>query len=359
VLAPSGVGCAPLTACEQALARGEREMRLGDQRVPLAQLLGRGAQQQQQPLAPAVRAQVAELQLLRALGAELLQLGDSSTTSKAFLSALDASLDALLGGSYDTGLWWSAKLTKVAAVVQSDGEETFVRLEQRAAASPTASRACELLVALGKVYERSHLLLAAAELPDLGTLDAVCDFLLVQTFPGLVASVVRLASDHALRQLPKLAHIFQAADSVAAELAALAVEPEPESEQHDGPVIEPEPQPEGVHIAPEEGVPPAAAAAGAATMTTLEDYLGGAVFEALRAELCALGVDEVSHFCACIESPCLRQCVHGAPIGGGARRARGQRGRCTRCQAQAGQGPNLPSQGGNRGAAVSDRRQCP
>jgi hypothetical protein len=25
----------------------------------------------------------------------------------------------------------------------------------------------------------------------------------------------------------------------------------------------------------------------------------------------------VSHFCACIGSPCLRQCVHGAPIGGG------------------------------------------
>jgi hypothetical protein len=24
----------------------------------------------------------------------------------------------------------------------------------------------------------------------------------------------------------------------------------------------------------------------------------------------------VSHFCACIGSPCLRQCVHGAPIGG-------------------------------------------
>ena len=24
---------------------------------------------------------------------------------------------------------------------------------------------------------------------------------------------------------------------------------------------------------------------------------------------------EVSHFCACIVSPCLRQCVHGAPIG--------------------------------------------
>lgn len=23
----------------------------------------------------------------------------------------------------------------------------------------------------------------------------------------------------------------------------------------------------------------------------------------------------VSHFCACIGSPCLRQCVHGAPIG--------------------------------------------
>jgi hypothetical protein len=53
----------------------------------------------------------------------------------------------------------------------------------------------------------------------------------------------------------KLAHIFQAADFVAAELAALAVEPELESAQHD------EPQPEGVAMmAPEEGVPPAAGA---------------------------------------------------------------------------------------------------
>eukprot|EP01047_Picozoa_sp_COSAG01_P019008 COSAG01_NODE_1043_length_11954_cov_9.077014_14_plen_261_part_00 len=45
----------------------------------------------------------------------------------------------------------------------------------------------------------------------------------------------------------------------------------------------------------------------------------------------------VSHFCACIGSPCLRQCVHGAPIGGalrlhaagarhGAHRARGDGG---------------------------------
>jgi hypothetical protein len=25
----------------------------------------------------------------------------------------------------------------------------------------------------------------------------------------------------------------------------------------------------------------------------------------------------VSHSCACTESPCLRHCVHGAPIGGG------------------------------------------
>jgi hypothetical protein len=25
----------------------------------------------------------------------------------------------------------------------------------------------------------------------------------------------------------------------------------------------------------------------------------------------------VSHSCACIGSPCLSQCVHGAPIGGG------------------------------------------
>jgi hypothetical protein len=24
-----------------------------------------------------------------------------------------------------------------------------------------------------------------------------------------------------------------------------------------------------------------------------------------------------SHLCACIGSPCLRQCVHGAPVGGG------------------------------------------
>eukprot|EP01047_Picozoa_sp_COSAG01_P125491 COSAG01_NODE_54542_length_331_cov_1.034483_1_plen_53_part_01 len=27
----------------------------------------------------------------------------------------------------------------------------------------------------------------------------------------------------------------------------------------------------------------------------------------------------VSHLCACIGSPCLRQYVHGAPIGGGGR----------------------------------------
>eukprot|EP01047_Picozoa_sp_COSAG01_P041677 COSAG01_NODE_3590_length_5899_cov_70.093793_5_plen_133_part_00 len=36
----------------------------------------------------------------------------------------------------------------------------------------------------------------------------------------------------------------------------------------------------------------------------------------LAFENCTIGgVDVVSHFCACIGSPCLRQCVHGAPIG--------------------------------------------
>jgi hypothetical protein len=37
----------------------------------------------------------------------------------------------------------------------------------------------------------------------------------------------------------------------------------------------------------------------------------------LRAQLAAREAAAVSHFCACIGSPCLRRCVHGASIGGG------------------------------------------
>jgi hypothetical protein len=45
----------------------------------------------------------------------------------------------------------------------------------------------------------------------------------------------------------------------------------------------------------------------------------------LAAENAALH-EQVSHFCACIGSPCLRQCVHGASIGGAAQQA-ARRGR--------------------------------
>jgi hypothetical protein len=44
----------------------------------------------------------------------------------------------------------------------------------------------------------------------------------------------------------------------------------------------------------------------------------------------------VSPFCACIGSPCLRQCVHGAPIGAAIGRGGGGHGPCPSCSGSAG-----------------------
>jgi hypothetical protein len=65
--------------------------------------------------------------------------------------------------------------------------------------------------------------------------------------------------------------------------------------------------------------------------TTIADFKNGIMTLMVATSVAARGLDvkelclvvnydvpthyEVSHFCACIGSPCLRQCVHGAPIG--------------------------------------------
>jgi hypothetical protein len=70
----------------------------------------------------------------------------------------------------------------------------------------------------------------------------------------------------------------------------------------------------------------AAAAAGGGAGGGGDDVHGGGRWalglpEPLTAAQVGRWYDEVSHSCACIGSPCLSHCVHGASIGGEARRA--------------------------------------
>jgi hypothetical protein len=247
-LAPHGI---PLSACKQALARGESSVSVGDATVALTEVLGSEAEQ---VLAPALEAQVATLQLFRGLAKALPSLADTGAV-KPFLDALDASLDDMLGGTYEDGACWSPRLHKVAAEVL--GDENLVQAEQQAV-SGGHSRACVLLGALGQLYEHSHLLLADEQL-QLSTMDDVCTFLLGR-FPGLADAVCRLALEHNLRGIPALQPVFEHIDATALAAAGGLSEPEPE----------PELAPAAPALRPPEGTPP---------LTMSE------VAEAIRAEL--------------------------------------------------------------------------
>ena len=95
-----------------------------------------------------------------------------------------------------------------------------------------------MLAALGRLYERSHLLLATEDVP-LHSMSDVCTYLL-SPFPWLEASLHKLVEEHGLRDVeaPKLK-------------AALAMIESPQLPAED---FEPEPEPELPTA--EEGVPP-------------------------------------------------------------------------------------------------------
>ena len=91
-----------------------------------------------------------------------------------------------------------------------------------------------MLTALGRLYERSHLITSAH--PELACLRDVCDALL-SPFPDLEACVRRLAAEHGLVDIPKLAPIFALPEGVP---PTHELGPEPKPLDAD---FEPEPEP--------------------------------------------------------------------------------------------------------------------
>eukprot|EP01045_Picozoa_sp_COSAG04_P012313 COSAG04_NODE_824_length_10051_cov_4.830687_2_plen_1826_part_00 len=220
----------PLSECERWRDRGEVGLILdGGASASLVHLLGSAASES--PLEPAVQAQARTLQCFRALAAGVHSIG-ATTKGRRFRAALDAELDAQLGGSFADGHRWRTELQTDAYTPEVLGED-LTQVEEQAASDERQSRAIALLAALGRLYERSHQLLAAEAVP-LGSMADVCGHLL-SPFPRLEASLRKLAEEHGLRDVEKPA--------LKAALAMLDEAPQAIPEGVPPPGFEPEPEP--------------------------------------------------------------------------------------------------------------------
>eukprot|EP01045_Picozoa_sp_COSAG04_P030364 COSAG04_NODE_5253_length_1686_cov_0.974795_1_plen_287_part_10 len=110
---------------------------------------------------PEVQAQVKLLRFFHALSVGIANIA-TTDRGRRFCAALDAELDAQLGGLFADGHRWSAKLQTDGCTPEVLGED-LAQVEEQAAANEHRSRGCELLAVLGRLYERSHLLVAAED----------------------------------------------------------------------------------------------------------------------------------------------------------------------------------------------------
>ena len=182
-------------------------------------------------LEPEAQAQATLLQFLGGLAAGIAAICDTGI-GRDFCTALDAELDAQLGGSFADGHRWSTELQTDACTPEVLGED-LAQVEEQAAANKHRSRGCELLAALGRLYERSHLLVTAEDVP-LESVGDVCEYLL-SPFPWLEASLHKLVEEHGLRDVEKPA--------LKAALALLGETPQVIPEGVPPPGFEPEPEP--------------------------------------------------------------------------------------------------------------------
>ena len=207
--------------------------------IPFAELLS-PAEMAQVSVDPAIRREVSALQFFRGLARGLARVGSSGGCVAAFSAALDGLVDELVGASYADGGRWSARWQLPRGLGPALLGETLAQIEEASAVTTTGppSRGAALLCTLGRLYERSDRLIAAADLPSVRSMRDVCG-LLLGPFPGLEPAVRRLVRDHHLQDIPKLApHLEPAA-------VAEGVPPQPEPE------FAPEPE-----LAPALAVPP-------------------------------------------------------------------------------------------------------
>ena len=154
---------------------------------------------------------------------------------------LDCELDRQLGGTFADGFCWSTRLqegglTTAAAAAGEDLAQT-----EAAAVADGKNRACALLGALGRLYERSHLLLLAGSAEPQSMRGVLA--CLLSPFAWLRPTLLRLAESHGLRDVdaPEIVAAFEVLAAIPESVPPLRgaqFEPEPEPE------LEPEPEPE-------------------------------------------------------------------------------------------------------------------
>ena len=105
------------------------------------------------------------LQFCRAMAVGLTGEFRSTGMCRRLCAELDSELDRQLGGTFADGFCWSTRLQEggLATAAAAAGED--LAQTEAAAVADGRNRACALLGALGRLYERSHLLLLAGPRP--------------------------------------------------------------------------------------------------------------------------------------------------------------------------------------------------
>ena len=221
-----------MTTCRQAVERGEVVTSVGGSEISLASLLG---SEGVSPLDAETQTMATTLQFFRAMAIGLASEFGTTSMCRRFCADLDSELDRQLGGTFAEGCCWSARLQQGSGCSIAAAGEDLAQAEA-AVVVDGKSRACALLGAFGRLYERSHRLLAGSE-----QLSSIHDVLasLLSPFEWVRPTLLQLAETHHLRDVE--------APEVSKAFAVLAAVPEgvpPQLQQPQGEAEEPEPEPE-------------------------------------------------------------------------------------------------------------------
>ena len=211
------------------LERGEVVATVGEDEVSLISLLGSAGVSQ---LDAETQTMATALQFFRAMATGLAGDFGSTGTCRGFCAELDSELDRQLGGTFAGGHSWSTQLQEASGLALEAAGADLARLEA-AAVADGKSRACSLRGALGRLYECSHLLLAAS-----AEVSSIRDVLagLLSPFVWLQATVLRLVDSHHLRDVE--------AEEMTKAFAVVAAIPEgvPPSQLQGAAELQPEPE---------------------------------------------------------------------------------------------------------------------
>lgn len=227
------MGSIPMHACKHAVERGEVSVTVGEDAVPLVSLLGSDGVS---PLEPEAQRTATTLQFVRAMAAGLASEFGGTATARRFCVDLDSEVNHHLGGTFADGCLWSAKLLAAGCTAAVAGED-LAQTERDAATTVGQSRACALLGALGRLYERAHLMLAEG-LATMG--EALARLLL--PFEWLHPLVMQLVESHGLWDI-EMREVVRALAIALPEVSSLPEGVPPQPAGVIGGQFEPEPEP--------------------------------------------------------------------------------------------------------------------